>query len=453
MRDEPVGSTLSEAVPRAAQPGGPRRARGGILAVVLLALAVRVVVIAADTGYVPMHDAWDYDNHARWIAAGDGYPPSYTAVGGGPSALRAPGYPYFLGAAYAVSGDSITFGRLLNAALGALIVFLVYLIAKRIWGRRVGLVAALLTAIFPPLVLLSRDLLSESLFISLELAAVLLVLEFRRSRVLWWAAAAGAACGLAILTRNPGPALAIPVLLGVWTIRPRWSWRAAAPIGLALACMVLLVIPWTIRNAVELDRLVPVTTGTGYALAGAYNQLSYDDEEHPGAWRTPYIVPEYTELFRTYGIDEGQIDATMRSEATEFAWDHPGYVAEVTGWNLLRLFEVADGSVVGLHGEPVTTRGIGSADPTVERVAIAIAVLLAFLGIYAIVRSRRPGATRIPAGPLFLWLTPVLLLLVAAPVNGLPRYRTPADPFILILAAIALTWLWERRSAGRLRAR
>jgi 4-amino-4-deoxy-L-arabinose transferase-like glycosyltransferase len=424
-----------------------------VLAVVLLALAVRVAVIAADTGYVPKHDAWDYDNHARWIAAGDGYPPSYTAVGGGPSAFRAPGYPYFLGAAYAVSGDSIAFGRILNATLGALAVFLLYLIAKRIWGHRTGLLAALLAAIFPPLVLLSRDLLSESLFIALELGAVLCVLEFRRSRLLRWAAAAGGLCGLAILTRNPGPALALPVLLGVWTVRPRWTWRAVAPITIALAGMVLLVAPWTIRNADDFGRLVPVTTGTGFALAGSYNQVSYDDDEHPGAWRTPVIVPEYASLFRTYGIDEGTIDATLRSEATEFAWDHPGYVAEVSGWNLLRLFEVADGSVVGLHGEPVTTRGIGSADLTVERIAIAIAVFLAVLGVIAIVRSRRPGRVRIPAGPLFLWLTAILLLAVAALVNGLPRYRTPADPFILILAAIGLLWLWDRRPAGRLRAR
>ncbi|HEU4393581.1 MAG TPA: glycosyltransferase family 39 protein [Solirubrobacterales bacterium] len=436
--------------------GGPLRVASPIVAIVALALVVRVLVIAADTGYVPKHDAWDYDNHARSIAAGEGFPPSYTAVDGGPSALRAPGYPYLLAAVYAVSGDRIAVGRLLNAILGALAVGLVYLIAKRIWGRRVGLLAALLTAVFPPLVLLSRDLLSESLFIAVELGAVLCVLEFRRSRALWWAAGAGLLCGLGVLTRNPGPALAVPVLLGVWTVRPRWSWRAAAAPALVLACIVALVLPWTVRNAVEFGRLVPVTTGTGYALAGAYNDLSLHDEDHPGAWRTPAIAPEYQALFGTRGIDEGTIDATLRREATSLAVSHPTYVAEVTGWNLLRLFEVADGAVVGLYGEPVTTRGIGSATPAIERLSIAIAVVLACLGAFAIAASRRAGAgggKRLPTGPLFLWLTPVLLLLVAAPVNGLPRYRTPADPFILILAAIGILWLYERRPAGRLAAR
>ena len=134
----------------------------------ILALALRVAVIAADSGYEPAHDAFDYDRHARAIAAGDGYPESGYVVDGGPSALRPPGYPYFLGGAYALSGDSVELGRLANAALGALAVLLLYLLANRIWGRRVGLVAAALAAVFPPLVLPSRDLLSEPLFIAIE---------------------------------------------------------------------------------------------------------------------------------------------------------------------------------------------------------------------------------------------------------------------------------------------
>ena len=424
------------------------------VALVVLALVVRTAVVVADTGYQPKHDAWDYDRHARSIAAGDGYPESYDARDGGPTALRAPGYPYFLGAVYALSGDSITAGRLANVALGGLAVLFLYLIAKRIWGQRVGLLAAGLAALFPPLVLISRELLSEPLFIVLELGAVLCVLAFRRSGgALRWAMVAGILCGLATLTRDPGSVLIIPIALGVCTIRPRVRLRSiAAPLTVIL-CAALTTLPWTVRNAIEFGRFVPVTTGAGFALAGTYNEVSLRDTVHPGAWRTPVIVPEYAALFRAFGIDEGTQDATLLREATSFAWHHPGYVAETTGWNLLRLFELSGASVVGLHDLPVNTRGIGSADPTVERVGLAITIPLALLGIVAIVRSRfRIGLNRrhpIPRGPWFLWLIPILLLLSAAPVSGLPRYRLPADPFMLILSAIGLLWLWgwidERR--------
>ena len=431
--------------------GGLFHARGAIYAIVALALVVRVATIAVDTGYVPLQDDWDYDRHARSIASGDGFPDSYYVADRGPSALRAPVYPYFLAGVYVVSGDSIDVGRYANALLGALAVLLLYLIASRIWGRRVGLLAATGAAVFPPLVLLSRDLLSESLFIALELGAVLAVLEFRRLRLLRWAALAGLLAGLAALTRNPGPALAIPVLVGLWVYRPWLSRRAALAPALALACMVLVVVPWTVRNAVEFGRLIPLTSGTGFALAGTYNEVSRQDDRHPGSWRTPRVVPEYTPLFLARGIDEGTLDATLRSEALSFALDHPAYVAEVAGWNLLRMFEVSGGSVVELNGDVVTTRGIGSADPLAERIALAVVVALAAAGIYVLARRRpwpRDGRP-LPRGPVFLWLVPIFLILVSVPVNGLPRQRIPIDPFLLLLAAIALAWLWERRAVDR----
>jgi 4-amino-4-deoxy-L-arabinose transferase-like glycosyltransferase len=445
-----------------ARKGGPSRvgqspARRwlGPAAVVVLALVVRLTVVLADEGYAPANDPFQYDNIATSIAAGEGYPRSDLLLQGGPTAFRGPGYPYLLGGVYALSGDSVTAGRLLGAVLGAVAVWLVYLLARRIWGRRVGLVAAALTAVFPPLVLLSRELLSESLFIVLVLAAALCVLSFRASGEARWAALAGALCGAAILTRGVGVALLIPVALGVWTMRPRFAGRSLLAPALVVACTALVIAPWAIRNQIEFGRFVPVTTSGGYTAAGAYNDAARGDADAHGAWRNPQLVPEYSRLFVRDGIDEATVDATLRREAREFAWEHPGYAAEVTGWNLLRLFEVVGGSVRGPAGEVVDDRGIGSETPLVERIGIAIAAALALLGLLAIVRPRWGADSRagrggmIPRGPWFLWLIPILIVAATLPFAGLPRYRVPADPFVLILAAVGLTWLWDRVLARR----
>jgi 4-amino-4-deoxy-L-arabinose transferase-like glycosyltransferase len=322
----------------------------------------------------------------------------------------------------------------------------------------VALVAAGMAAVFPPLVLLSRELLSESLFLVLELGAVLCALAFRRSGgVLRWAAAAGALCGLAALTRNPGAALVIPVAIGVWTLRPRLRVGALVAPAVVVLCAVLVVVPWTLRNAVEFGRFIPVTTSTGFALAGTYNEVSLRDDANPAAWRTPLVVPEYAVLFQTPGVDEGTLDATLRGEATEFAWQHPAHVAEAAGWNGLRLFELAGGAVVGERGEPVEHRGIGSDSPVARLAGLAIAAGLALVGICAIIRSRSRGevrlgrAARLPRGPWFLWLVPILMIVVAMPVAGVPRYRAPADPFLLILAAIGVVWARDRLAVSRAR--
>jgi 4-amino-4-deoxy-L-arabinose transferase-like glycosyltransferase len=423
-------------------------------AIVALAFTLRLAAVDADGGYEPGNDAFEYDYYARSIAERDGYPETGYLLQGGPTAVRGPGYPYLLGGVYALSGDSRGAGRLLGVTLGALSVLLLYLIARRVWGRRVGLVAAAMAAVFPPLVLLSRDLVSETLFIPLALGAILCVLNFRRSGgALRWAAAAGALCGVAVLTRNAGVVLILPVALGLWTLRPKTRPAALAAPLLAVALAAIAIAPWIVRNAAEFGRFVPITTSSGIASSGTYNEASYRASATHGAWRDPQIVPELTPLFVTPGRDEAEVDTILRRDARDFAWQHPGYVAETSAWNLLRLFEIAGGSVVDARGHAVEDRGIGSADPTGERIGLAIAAALALLGIFAILRSRaraRPSGRppQIPSGPLFLWLVPILMLLVAVPVAGLPRYRLPADPFLLILAAIGLLWLWDRRAAG-----
>jgi 4-amino-4-deoxy-L-arabinose transferase-like glycosyltransferase len=415
---------------------------------VLLALAVRFAVVVADTPYQPANDAHEYDYLARSIAAGDGYPPSGYLLQGGPTAIRGPGYPYLLGGVYALSGNSRTAGRLAGALLGALSVLLLYLIAKRIWGRRVGIVAAAMAAVFPPLVLLSRDLLSESLFIPLELGALLCVLNFRRSGgALRWAAAAGALAGVAALTRNPGVVLLVAALLGVWIVRERFTARSLLAPALVLLCFALVLAPWITRNAAEFGKFIPLTTSTGITAAGVYNEASFDDTSSHGAWRDPQIVPQFTPLFTTAGIDEAEVDETLRSDAWGFARRHPSYVVETFGWNLIRMFEISGGSVVDDTGQVLYERGIGSSVPLAERIGLGLAGILAILGVTAIARSKPRDAglpPRIPRGPLFFWSVPILILASTALLNGLPRDRLPVDPFLLILASIGLIWLWDR---------
>jgi 4-amino-4-deoxy-L-arabinose transferase-like glycosyltransferase len=465
VRDEVVASSpqrfhgeashlggLSSVWGRTSPPWAAPLRRWAPLGIVVLALVLRLAVIAADSDYRPHNDAFEYSYISRSLADGEGFPRSGYLLYGGPSAIRGPGYPLFLAGVYLVSGDSMNAGRVAGALLGALAVWLLFLIVKRIWGLPTALAAAALAAVFPPLVLLSRDLLSESLFITLELAAVLCVLNFRRAGgALRWALAAGALCGLAALTRNTAFALIVAVPVGLCLGNPlrRPGLLLAPTIGLVAAAIV--IAPWTIRNAIEFHAFVPLTTSSGITSAGVYNQTSFEQGETHGAWRDPQIVPEFEHLFKTPGLEEPEVDSKLRNAARQFAWQHPAYVGEVFGWNLLRLFEIEGGSVVDSDGSVLDQRGIGSADPLSERIGLGIAGALALLGIVALIRSQRDDAPgrRLPRGPLFYWLIPVLTILVTAFLNGLPRDRLPADPFLLTLAAIGLIWIGRGLTRGR----
>src|SRR3954470_20236164 len=168
------------------------------LFVLAIALVVRVAQIAATRHWTPVADPADYVRHAISIANGHGMADSFVPHGG-PSALRPPAFPYFLGGVFAVSGDSWTAGRLATALLGVVSVALVGVIAQLLWSKRVGLVAMAIAAVYPALVLLSGSLLSESLALPLELALLALVLMYspeRRPR--WVAPVCGLLFGLAL---------------------------------------------------------------------------------------------------------------------------------------------------------------------------------------------------------------------------------------------------------------
>lgn len=416
-----------------------RRPGAMIAAIGLLALIVRLGTLAA-TPHLPLAaDPMDYDRHAREIAATGHYPASVVAPAGGPTAIRPPGFPYLLGGVYAVTGDSVTAGRIVQAAMGALAVVLLALIALELFGFRTAVVAGVLGAIFAPLVIDGVTLLSEPLFVILELAALLAVLRWRTTHRLGLVAVAGVAVGLALLTRANGLALLVVLVLaareaGPWrTVR---TWRAPAVLA---GCALIVVLPWTIRNAVQFNTFIPVSTQDGYTLVGTYNATS---RARDAIWITGNIDPATNALLqRNRDLDEAALNSKLRAKARGFAADHPSYVAEVAGRNLLRLFNLG-----GASYERAVARGdygLGSRWGGLMTWSLIPVLILAALGLTT--RAAR-------AAPRWLWALPVLLLSTIF-VLATNRHRAAIDPFLLILAALAIVAGASRLRRGSERGR
>ena len=209
-----------------------------------------------------------------------------------------PGAPLLYAAAfYATGGAREGTARFVEALLGAAAILVVFLLAKRIACRPAGLVAAFGVAVYPPFIHSTGVLASEPPAIFTLPAAILAFLW--ASDGLGTALRAGGIGGGG--SRTPSPAAPpspydrtralrwlIPGLLFGLTalIRPEYLFvgvafvtLAAIRIGIArgwkpglagaallLAGFLLPIVPWTARNAVELDRFVPVSTGGGKAL-------------------------------------------------------------------------------------------------------------------------------------------------------------------------------------------
>jgi len=130
----------------------------------------------------------------------------------GTQLLFNPLFPLLIAAASFVTHNYEWAARLVSLVLGALLPLPVFGIASRLFNRRVGVIAALLTILHPLLVNLSFTAFSEGPYITLLLSAVYLVVRFLNHSSTWVWLSVGAALGLAYLLRAEAVA---PFLIAV----------------------------------------------------------------------------------------------------------------------------------------------------------------------------------------------------------------------------------------------
>jgi 4-amino-4-deoxy-L-arabinose transferase-like glycosyltransferase len=413
--------------------------------ILLFALVLRLGYVAVTPDYKLVDDATDYDRHARSIASGNGY--ADVGLPGRATAFRPPGYTYFLGAVYAVTGvkdkperERVLPGRIANALVGTLVVALIGLIAAQLWSRRAALVAMALGAVYIPLITVGGAIMSEILFAALLLGSLAAAIQHRRSSHRWrWALLAGFLGGLTVLTRANALVLLVPLAFAVWDARPRRSWRSLGPPVVLVVVALLAVTPWTIRNAVVFHQFVPVSTQLGSALAGTYNTDAMGDTKNPASWRSLRRVDEYKYLTGQWKvITEAQLEQKLRAASIDFIKEHPSYVLKVMWWDTRRALDLASWSW-SRHTASTISISPGWSDAGV--ICFWVFALLALGGV-----CTRAARTT----PWWVWAMPALVYLgVVAMVFETPRYRTGIDPFIVMLAALAVLSLAARRARVR----
>lgn len=233
----------------------------------------------------PVYDARAYSRIASALSDGEGFTQ-------GPQARHlhlqdalnyTPGLPLLVAGVYQVRGVSDQrAARILLALLSSLAIPLAFFLGKRLAGPPAAIVAALPVAIYPALLDYNGMLMTEPLGTAL-LAAALFAFLWAAQGSQWrrWALAGLLMGAMAML--RPEYLLLVAVLPVIAVLRLRkgsgFSWRAVAPAALMAGCACLVILPWTIRNLVILDRFVPLSTGGGQILyQGSYLRAGPDPE-------------------------------------------------------------------------------------------------------------------------------------------------------------------------------
>lgn len=286
---------------------GGRAGLAALVAILLLGLGLRIDY--AWEGRPPVFDATAYARIAANLEHDRGF--TLGRAGTQPASDYSPGLPLLGAGVYKLTGGvHARLLRVVMALIGALAVLFTYLIGRRLRGPVAGLIGALAVAVYPALLEYQGMLMTEPLAATLLSGAVLSML---------WAADPGPVAhgswrgGTGALRAGHGPSSAplpprhprvrwlVPgLLLGALALsRPEYlvvaavlaavvfgytgragEWRLAfADTGILLVGLALVVVPWTIRNAIALDHFVPISTGGGQVLfAGSYIPSGGDPE-------------------------------------------------------------------------------------------------------------------------------------------------------------------------------
>jgi 4-amino-4-deoxy-L-arabinose transferase-like glycosyltransferase len=416
--------------------------RRRLLAGLLLALALGLRVgFVQSTAYRAVNDAGTYNRFASTIArhgdyvTGDG---PGTGAGGsrGPTAYFPPAYPYLLALVDLIDGHAsghraaLHGERLAGAVLGTVSVGLIGLLALELGGAGAALAALGLAAVYPVLIELSGVLVAENLLVVCELAATWTALRARGSPHPWrWIAATGLATGLATLAHENAAVMLAPLALAAASAVGGPVRRRLGAVVLLGATAAAVIAPWTIRNAVELHHLVPVSDETGITLRGAYNPASAADRAVPYKWRFFWTIPgDQGVRHRAGTLSEVALSGVLEHRALRYIAAHPTAPLDAGLDNLRRMVEL-EGSPAWHASARAVDLPIGAARAGV--ITFWVLCLLALAGLFT--RAVR-------AGPRWPWAIPALFALSVVFVNvETPRFREPIDPFLLVLAGCALS--------------
>jgi len=406
-----------------------RQERVLIAALCLLAFLIRAIYVLSLENRIFWYDGQEYSRlalglleHGRYVNALDH-----------PSAFWPPGYPLLLAVVYKLFGQSTHGVCLVQSLVSALTVALVYLLGRRLVGRRAAILATLATAIYPLYIYSSGAFFPVTLQVAL-LAGVILLAQITVERGSWVAAAAGGLlAGWAALTAASALPAAMVVLL--WLVWTGGAGRAGARsprrqgVGLALVFLLpvlLLVGAWTLRNDRVLGRPIPVSTNGGYNLwLGNYPGVKASTgnrEEVPG-------MKEESQEIWGGSPTEPERDRAFSAKAREYIAANPV--------RFLRLSLSKAAYLWSLYPEPMTQDRPRFA---LEKPAslLSYGILLPFALVW-LARSLR----RNRGAPLVLFLFLVHTAVHAVVISKV-RYRLPLDTFVIIYGCGGLVALYDR---------
>ncbi|MBC8205410.1 MAG: glycosyltransferase family 39 protein, partial [FCB group bacterium] len=347
---------------------------------------------------------------------------------GAPSSFFEPLYPMLSAAMYWLFGDRLLFHRLMLAVMSSATCFFVFGIGRRLFNETTGYIAALICACYPYFIFYTVILMSETILIFFLAVSVYYFVRLRDEPSLIFAMLFGIALGLTFLTRSIVLGLIPVFILLLWLegLKSRFVLSI-----LALAAFVMTISPWIIRNYNLHGQFVLLSTRGGYNIWLRNNPFYYADELKALGYRVPQELLDnikYREFldYPQFPPETGEVERNkvITQEGIKYIKANPKLFAYLC-WIRLR-------TLIGVKG----TLAQGMIYNIVGYLSFGIIFPLALIAFFLQWKKWRDT---VPLLLIFLYFIGVYTLTH----DGI-RYRLPADPYMIILAASLLPLIYHR---------
>ena len=406
-------------------------------------------------------DQISYDGLARRVADGHGFSfaeGSWPATRAGePTAHWSYLYTLYLASVYKLFGDVPLIARLIQAVVvGIFQPLLTFRIGTRLFNRTVGLVAAALGAGYIYFFYYAGALITETFYITsilwlMDCAFRLSVASRKESGIRWqrWLEF-GLAMGVTVLLRQVF-LLFLPFLFLWlwWNLKNEevagWQkflgWSAIKGLAGATLVLVLMIVPFTIRNYRAFNTFVLLNTNAGYAFFWG-NHPVHDTKFMPllsgGAQQYYDLIPK--ELLP---LNEAELDKALLKIGLQYVFDDPGRFILLSVSRLEEYFKFW----------PTPDSGLISNLSRVGSFGICLPFIL--YGLWIVLFRTWNQRTLSDRWNIVLLVTFVMIYTFVHLFSWtLIRYRLPVDAVLIIFAAVGIVTLLESNPAlkGKLSA-
>jgi tetratricopeptide (TPR) repeat protein len=420
-----------------------------LLGIFFLAFILRLIYLLQVRSnphfFSPSMDPLYHDIWAQNIASGNWI--------GSKIFFRAPFYAYFLAIVYKIFGHDYIIPRLIQHLIGSFSCILIYFVAKRIFNRKVAVVATLLAAFYGMFFYFENELLLDSFLVFFDLLLILFLLS---------AIGRSASGGKAKNSPKFSSWLVCGIILGFSAItRPNilffipfvWLWIFLVFVKekrlkqVAIFCLMfligsaLVIFPVTLRNYLVGKDLVLIASQGGVNFYIGNNKNS--DGMSAIFYKQDWQYRDFQEMAEKESnriLKPSEISNFYYKKGIGFMLNEPQKAFKLLVkklylfWNK---FEVSNNQDIYFF----------------KRYSWLIRILplgfwliapLGFLGMVLSFFDRRTRALErgkdmlLPMLFVLSYMVTVVIFFVTA------RFRLPVIPFLIIFSALSLVWLWEK---------